>query len=113
MNSPKKNARICLKKYQTNIFKPNQINKNETKFSRIFNKINDREKKYLQKKIFSKSNTFNEYFNISKSKSISNLTSSNKRFKEYNNKKLKNKILFGRIKNINPKKKCYNEKESN
>ncbi len=104
MNSPKKNARICLKKYQTNIFKPNQINKNETKFSRIFNKINDREKKYLQKKIFSKSNTFNEYFNISKSKSISNLTSSNKRFKEYNNKKLKNKILFEKIKNINPKK---------
>ena len=64
----------------------------------------EKKKKISSKKNFSKSNTFNEYFNISKSKSISNLTSSNKRFKEYNNKKLKNKILFERIKNINPKK---------
>ena len=52
MNSLNKNARIYLKKYQTNIFKPNQINKNENKCSRIFNKINGIEKKYLQKKIF-------------------------------------------------------------
>ena len=52
MNSLNKNAKIYLKKYQTNIFKPNQINKNETKFSRIFNKINDREKKNIFKKKF-------------------------------------------------------------